>query len=111
MEMLLSLVVVIVEVLNVTPGVDAVAAVVAADVEVVPHHVVRKQRHVLERARSVAHLDNSKLLKKAKSIHLAWLLPGTPQSRQLLEWNRLCQMAMPRNKLVSSSLRFHIFQY
>ena len=43
MEMLLSLVVVIVEVLNVTPRVDAVAAVVAADVEVVPQHVVRKQ--------------------------------------------------------------------
>ena len=69
MEMLLSLVLVIVEVLNVTPGVDAVAAVVAADVEVVPHHVVRKQRHVLERARSVAHLENitTKLQRKWKS--------------------------------------------
>ena len=111
MEMLLSLVLVIVEVLNVTPGVDAVAAVVAADVEVVPQHVVRKQRHVLETARSVTHFENSILLRKWKSIHLAWLLPGTPQSRQLLERTRLCQMAMPRIKLVSSSLRFHIFQY
>ena len=53
MEEMLLLLLVVVDVLRVTPGVDAVAAVVAGHVEVVPRNVVRKQRDVLEKSLSV----------------------------------------------------------